>query len=235
MFGAIAELDEVPHHQEVAGEPEVLDHVELVVDGLPRPGAQRQILVSGRPLAISMATTLLDDLAEVLHLGEGGAVGSLRARERRQVRRDQGEVERRGPSDLGGHLDHAGVAHEAASLLGAAAQVSTGRRRQPRVELVEAAPGANRGDGRGQLALRRCGVVHVVGGDAGQVMACRQLGQRIVARRVERVAVIPQLHHHTVTPQTPEPAGATSHLCPPPKADTNAAGTAPLRISIPQA
>ena len=33
-----AELDEVPHHEEVAGEPEVLDHVELVIDRAPRPG-----------------------------------------------------------------------------------------------------------------------------------------------------------------------------------------------------
>ena len=35
--GPVAELDEVPHDQEVAGEPEVLDHVELVVDGRSRP------------------------------------------------------------------------------------------------------------------------------------------------------------------------------------------------------
>ena len=91
-----------------------------------------------------------------------------------------------------------GIAQEPAGLLGTAAQMGTGRCRQPRVELVEAAPGTHRGDGRGQLALRRRGVVHVVGGDAGQVVARRQLGQRIVARRVERVAVIPQLDHHTV-------------------------------------
>ena len=43
-----AELDEVPHDEEVAGETEVLDHVELVVDRAPRPGAQRQVLVGGR-------------------------------------------------------------------------------------------------------------------------------------------------------------------------------------------
>ena len=79
--------------------------------------------------------------------------------------------------------------------------MGTGRRRQPRVELVEAAPGTHRGDGRGQPALRRRGVVHVVGGDAGEVVARRQLGQRIVARRVERIAVIPQLHHHPVAPE----------------------------------
>ena len=38
--GAIAELDEIPHDEEVAGEPEVLDDIELVVDRLPGPGAQ---------------------------------------------------------------------------------------------------------------------------------------------------------------------------------------------------
>ena len=168
---------------------------------LPRPGTQRQVFVGRRSLAIPMAATLLDDLAQVLHLGERRAIGPWRARERRQVGRDQGKIERRRTPDLGSRLDHARVAQEPARLLGATAQVGTGRRRQPRIELVEAAPGTHRGDGRGQLALRRRGVVHVVGGDAGEVVAGRQFGQGIVARRVERVAVIPQLDHHPVAPE----------------------------------
>ena len=61
--GPVAELDAIPHHQEVAGEPEVFDHVELVVDGAPRPGTQRQIFVGGWPLAIPVAAALLDEMA----------------------------------------------------------------------------------------------------------------------------------------------------------------------------
>ena len=129
------------------------------------------------------------------------AFGVPRAWERRQVGRNQREIEGRGPPDLGSGFDHARVAHEPAGLLGATAQMSTGRCRQPRVELVEAAPGTYRSNCCSQPALRRRGVVHVVGGHAGQVVARRQLGQRIVARRVERVAVVPQLDHHTVAPE----------------------------------
>ena len=128
----------------------------------------------------------------------GCAVGARRARVRRQLGRHQRQVERRGPTDLRGQLDHARVAQEPARLFGAAAQVRARRGGQPRVELVEAAPGAHGRDRGGQLALRGRGVVHVVGGDAADVVARGQLGERVVAHRIERVAVIPQLHQHTV-------------------------------------
>ena len=39
---AAAELDEVPHDEEVAGEAELLDDRQLVVDRAPRPGPQRR-------------------------------------------------------------------------------------------------------------------------------------------------------------------------------------------------
>ena len=118
-----------------------------------------------------------------------------------RLRRHQRQVERRRPTDLGRELDHTRVAQEPAGLLGTAAQVRAGRGRQPRVELVEAAPGAHRGDRGGQPALRGRGVVHVVGGDAAHVVAGGQLGQRVVAHRVERVAVVPQLDQHPVAPE----------------------------------
>ena len=70
--------------------------------------------------------------------------------------------------------------------------------RQPRVELGEAAAGPYGGDGGGQLALRRRGVVDVVGGHALDARAVGDLGEGIVAGRVERVAVVPQLDQDTV-------------------------------------
>ena len=198
--GPIAELDEIPHHQEVAGEPEMFDDVEFVVDGAPGPGPQRQVFMCSRPLAIATAATLLDEAAQVLHLAERNAGRTLRTRtwERRQVGRHQRQIERSRSPDLGSRLDHAGVTQEPPGLLGSAAQMGTGRCRQPRIELVEAAPRPHGGDCRGQPALRRRGVVHVVRRDTREVVTGRQLGQGIVARRVERVAVVPQLDDDAV-------------------------------------
>ena len=68
--GAAAELDEVPDDEEVAGEAEVLDDVELTVDRLPRPRPQREVLVRCGPLAVAAAPALLDDAAQVGHLAQ---------------------------------------------------------------------------------------------------------------------------------------------------------------------
>ena len=199
--GPVAELDDVPHHEEVAGETEALDHLQLVVDRAPRPCPQRQVLPRRRPVAVAAARAVQHDLAQVLHLGERPAVGSVRARERRQRRRHQRQVERRGATDLGRELDHPRVPQEPPRLFGTAAQMRRGRGRQPRVELVEAAPRPHRGHRHGELPLRGRGVVDVVGGDARQVEPAGQLGERVVAGRVERIAVVPQLHHHPVAPE----------------------------------
>ena len=79
--------------------------------------------------------------------------------------------------------------------------MGTGRRRQPGVELGEAAPGAHGGEGGGEAPLRRGCVVGVGGGDATDVAPGGDLGEGVVAGRVERVAVIPQLDEDTVAPE----------------------------------
>ena len=155
-----------------------------------------QARASARRSAVASGGALLDDPAEVLHLGQ--PVG---ARERRQGGGDERQVEGGGPTDLGGQLDDAGVAGEPAALLGARAQVGPGRRRQPRVELGQAAAGPHGGQRGGQPALGRRGVVGVGGGDATDVVTGGQLGEGVVARRVERVAVVPQLDEHAVAPE----------------------------------
>ncbi len=124
-----------------------------------------------------------------------------RARERRQLRGDERQVERRRPADLGGQLDDARIAGEAAVLLGARAQVGAGGGRQPRVELVQAAPGAHRGDRGGQAPLGGGGVVDVVGGHALDMLTVGEFGKGVVAGRVERIAVVPQLDEHPVAPE----------------------------------
>ena len=52
----------IDDHQEVAGEPEMLDDIELVIDGAPRPGAQRHVFVGRRSLAVPVAATLFDEM-----------------------------------------------------------------------------------------------------------------------------------------------------------------------------
>ena len=150
----------------------------------------------GRPLAVTTAGAFVDEPAEVVHLGQ-----TVGARERREGRGDQRQVEGGGSTDLGGQLHDARVAGEAAALLGTGAEVGTGRRRQPRVELGQAAPGPHGGQRGGQAALGRRGVVGVGGGDATDVVAGGQLGQGVVAGRVERVAVVPQLDEDAVAPE----------------------------------
>ena len=202
---APAELDEVPHDEEVAGEAELLDDRQLAVDRLPRPVPEGGIVVR-RPLAVRAVTAvraLLDDAAEVLHLGQ-----PVRARERRQRRGDERQVEGGGPPDLRRQLDDAGIAGEATGLLGARAQVGAGRGRQPRVELGQAAAGPDGRERRRQAALGRRGVVGVAGGDAPDVVAGGELGQGVVAGGVERVAVVPELDEHAVAPEQPRSTGA---------------------------
>ena len=196
MLARAAELDEVPDDEEVAGEAELLDDVELAVDRLPRPRPQREILVGGRPLAVAVAPALLDDAAQVGHLAQSVGTGK-----RRQRRGDELEVERRGTADLGGQLDRSRVAGEAALLLPPGAQVGPGSGGQPRVELGEAAAGADGGEGGGQTTLRRGGVVGVGGGDATDVALDGELGEGVVAGGVERVAVVPQLDEDAVAPE----------------------------------
>ena len=62
------------------------------------------------PLAIATPRTGLDDLAEVLHLGDRRAIGPGRARVRRQPRRHQRQVERCCAPDVGSCLDHTRIA-----------------------------------------------------------------------------------------------------------------------------
>ena len=127
-------------------------------------------------IAVAVAGSLHDELAEVLHLAR--AVG---ARERRQRGGDEGEIERRRPPDLGSQLDDTRIASEATPLLGARAEMRTSCRRQPRIELGQAAAGPHGSQRRGQPALGRHGVVGVRRGDAADVAAGRQLGERVVA------------------------------------------------------
>ena len=197
--GFPAEADDLPDDQEVAGVTEGLDHVELVVDRHPGPapdvlGHALDGLAGAGPVV--PLRPLLGQVAEVAHL-----VVSLGAHERGQLGGHQREVEGGGEADLGRPLDHAGVAVEPPGHLGAGPEVGPGRGGKPRVELVQAAPGPHRRHRGGERPPGRDGVVHVPGGDAGHVVAVGQRREGVVAGRVERVAVVPQLHDHALAPE----------------------------------
>ena len=192
-----AEPDDVPHDQEVAGEPQLVDHRQLVVDLGPRLVVPALVVPAGAgTVAVGPRRPLLHQTAQERHLGQ--PVGT---RVRRQVRGHQTQVERARPAQLRGRGHHPRVAGEPAGLLGPRPQVGPRPARQPPVGLLQAAPRPHRGQGHGQPPPGRGGVVHVVGGHQPHAPPHRQVGQGVVAGRVERVAVVPQLHVHRPHPE----------------------------------
>ena len=102
---APAELHDVPHDEEVAGEPERLDHLELVVELGPGPGHPL-----GRPGPVALRRPLLDQRDEVAHLveavrgpGRAAAPGRADRGRRRAPRRARRRARpRRGSGRTGG-------------------------------------------------------------------------------------------------------------------------------------
>src|SRR5580704_6167108 len=73
-----------------------------------------------------------------------------------------------------------------------------GGAREPAVELGQRLPGPYRGQGGGERTPGWGGVVDVVGGHNVEAPGDRQMGEGVVAGRVERVAVVPELHDHVL-------------------------------------
>ena len=186
-----AHLRDVPHHEEVAGEAQLADHRQLVLDLLPRA---RHPLGPGRPVARQRALGhQLAQVALLVHPFGDGEVG--------QPGRHQAQVEGAGAPELGGALDHAGPAGEAPGLLGGGAQAGRRGRGQPALQLGQRASRPHRGERGGEPEAGRRGVVHVVGGHGVDAPLDGQAGQRVVARRVERVPVVPQLQRDVGAPE----------------------------------
>ena len=171
--------------QEVAGEPERLDDVELAGDLRVGPpdafGARRAVALRRLPG---------DQRAQPGRLGVLAGDG-----EDRQPGRDHLKVERAVAGQLHGAFGHTGIAAEPAGHLRARPEVGGAGGGQPAVHLVQAAAGPDRGQRLGQPGITRGGVVHVAGGDNGRPGAGGQLVQGIVALVVDRMIVAGQLDH----------------------------------------
>ena len=149
-----------------------------------------------------------------------------------QLGRGEAEVERARRRDVDRALHRAGPAGEPALLLGRAAQVRERRGREPAVDLVERASGPDRGERGGERPLRGRGVVHVVGGDHVDARRRRDLGQRVVAVPVERIAVVPQLDEHAVASEGGDEPVERAPGRGGPVVERARAGTVPLRHPV---
>ena len=185
----LAERHDVGHHQEITGEAEPLDEVELVAN--LRPSARHPL---GLRRAVPIQRTTGGEMPQVRHL-----VMTVGTGVRRQVGCDQRQVECAVAAELRSSAHHTRPAGEPAGLLGTGSHVCCSCWRQPAVQIVEAAPGAHSGHGSGQSPPRGGGVVDTVGADRLDAGPHRQRSQRVVALAVERVAVVPQLDEDVVT------------------------------------
>ncbi len=193
---AAAELHDVVEQEEVAGEAELVDHRQLVVDLVHR---LRVPLVRRR---IRDRRTAAHQLAQPRHLVVPVGYGIVG-----QLRRGELQVERARVRDLDRAFHRTRPARETALLLARAAQVRERAGRQPAVELVERTAGAHRRERGRERTARRRGVVHVVGGDHLHARLDRDLRERVVAVAVDRVAVVPQLDEHPVTAERVDQPG----------------------------
>ena len=184
-----AERHDVEHDQEVAGEAQPLDHVQLVVD-------LRVRLRPRGPGSVPLGRPAVGHLAQPGHLGV-----PRRHRIVGQVRRDQRQVEGELVGERGRVGDRARIGGEPQRHLGPVPQVGARRGRQPAVDLVQAAPGPHRREGGGQPAPVGRRVVDVVGRHDAQPGLVGERGQVVVAFAVARVAVVGQLDRHVLRPE----------------------------------
>ena len=171
--------------EEVPGEPELLDHAELVLD---LAVGSRLPLRARRPVALR--GLLRDQYPQPGHL-----VVALGHPEVGQPWRDHAEVERAGAGQLHGPLLHTGETPQPPAHLGAGPDVGGTGSGQPAIHLVEAAAGADRCECLRQARLRRRRVVHVAGGHQAYPRGRGQPGQGVVPFVITGLIVECQLRH----------------------------------------
>ena len=179
-------LDEVGHHQEVAGEPHLDDDRDLVVgllavavgDAVREPRVQPPLDLLDQPALLALAGGHGGPGHQVLALGEGHVhpLGD-------QQRVVAGLREDRIP--LGAHL-------------GRALEVEVLRVELEPVRVGQGLAGLHAEQHLVRLGVLGVGVVQVVGGQAGQVQLLLQLVQRVADLALDADAVVHQLAEEVV-------------------------------------
>jgi len=143
-----AEVDDLVDDQEVAREVQVDDHVEFVLDHRVGPGLPFGL---GRPVAVTGSP--VGEFAQ-----PGGLGVALGNGERREVGRDEGEVEGALVSQRGGGAHGGGVPGVPGEHLVRGPQVRR-RRREPAVDVLEAGAGPHGGEDIGEGGVLGPGAV----------------------------------------------------------------------------
>ena len=217
----LAEPDDVVDEQEVAGEPELADHGELVLDLAVRPGLPLRFR-----WPVALRRLFRDQRAQPGHLVVPGG-----HREVGQLRGQVPEAERAGLGQLHGPLLDAGEPAQPAAHLRPGPEIGGAGRGQPAVHLGQAAPGPDRGQRLGQPGPGGRGVVHVAGGDHADPGRAGQPGQQVVPLVVAGLVVEGQLGEDVARPNMAVSArSSASAAAGPPVA--RAAGTAPFRQPV---
>jgi hypothetical protein len=170
----LAEADDVPDDEEVAGQVELFDEVELALDLGLGTGGERPIAGAG---------AVPGYLAQVGDGGLGGRQGVV-GEAVAEVR--QGELELLG--ELGGGAHRAGLVGEQGGGLGGRAQVALAVAVEDGAGGVEGDPLADAGEDVGELFVLAPGVADAAGGDERQAEAAGELDQGLVA-----VLLVPQV------------------------------------------
>ena len=186
---AAAELDDLVDDEEVAGEVQLLDDLQLVLDHL---------VGAGHPLrparAVALGGAAVGQLAQPRRLGVPGRDGV-----RGQVRRDELEVEGAPGGQRHRRGDGVRVAVVPGGHLRPRAQVGRGGG-EPAVDLLQARAGAGGGQDVGEHLVAGAGAVHRAGGHQRQAGGPREVGEGVVARGGQR-PVLGDLHGDVVPPE----------------------------------
>lgn len=181
----------VVHDEEVAGEIELLDHVELAFDALAPRG------VEGVPArAVSLGCALPHELPQPAHLRV-----PLREVEFRQPRGRLPERERELARERHGPRDGIGVAGEVPEHGLGASEVRRAGGGEMRIELGEAAPRPHRGHRLGGTCRRPGRGVHRARRERRQTRSRGELGERRIAGVVAGMPVMRELDVDVVAPE----------------------------------
>ena len=176
-----AELDDGVHDEEVAGESQGLDDLELVVEHLPGSG----VLLRG---AVAAGGALAGELAQ-----PAGRCVSLRDIGVGEVRSDEGQVEGEVCGELGGQVDGSGTAPvEQRHVMGPSQPAANGG--QVTAGAFQVGDQAGGGEHVGEAGVGWAGAAHCPGGHEGQSVGVGQPGQGVGEGGVSGTSVQSELN-----------------------------------------